>query len=76
MKKAQSHWKVFIEKQFIVHIEFVKAKEIEEYAKYTLFCEIHIFSNFCVQECQAAFYPQKQISLFTVKSLKFRGFNI
>lgn len=28
-EKAQCHWKVFIEKEFIVHVEYVKAKEIE-----------------------------------------------
>lgn len=27
--KAQSHWKVFIKKEFIIHIEFRKAKEME-----------------------------------------------
>lgn len=27
--KVQCHWKVFIAKEFIVLIEFVKAKEIE-----------------------------------------------
>lgn len=28
-EKVQCHWKVFIAKEFIVLIEFVKAKEIE-----------------------------------------------
>lgn len=28
-KKAQCHWRVVIEKEFIAHNEFVKAKEIE-----------------------------------------------
>lgn len=48
--KAQSHWKVFIKKEFIIHIEFRKAKEMEGNGKDILVHNIHMFSELCLQE--------------------------
>lgn len=41
--KAECRWKMFIEKQYIIHIEFRKAKEMERNGKENFVHDVHVW---------------------------------
>lgn len=69
--KAQCHWKVFIEKEIIAHMEFVKAKEMEGNGKGRYFSLISTyFSGFCIPDHQIECLIHENISDYFVLTLE------